>query len=198
MENGQKVIFLDIDGVLSRQWNAVFGSVQRHLGFELFKKDSLAALQNICEQTGARIVVISSRLRHLGAAHTIISLKEGANLDPELFFEPPNIEPSETKHKKSRRANAIAAFCKEHGIAKSDYIIIDDDVRGYSNKQMKRLISPKRNKGLTATQAEHAIALLQETPIRENERDNSLTDGHDEPRREWAAVKGSRTAGRAR
>jgi HAD domain in Swiss Army Knife RNA repair proteins len=171
-----KIIFLDIDGVLNPQhymnclhkiWKASFSEIKSQDDFgDLFFEHNCDALQMIVDATGADIV-ISSTWRLAGG----IKMKE-LWMHRKLAGKIIGITPTEVQVVESGKAEFYDAVCRGMEIAhwidtnnfKGNYVIIDD------TEDMLKLQEPffvKTNSwvGLTYKDAKKAIDILNTKPV---------------------------------
>ena len=140
----RKVIFLDFDGVIR-----CFG----------WKRESLNHLNDVIDETGARIVVTSD-WRHSHSREEIVGLLDGfgilgiknADVTPILKVDEDNLAAAEP------RRSEILAWLKENG--PRDYVILDDMNALASTELADRLVLCNYEEGLTELGAIEAIEIL--------------------------------------
>lgn len=167
MEKPDRIIFLDIDGVLTNAVMHPIAWVRRKSAKWQFWEEPIELLKHLCEKTGAKIVVVSTRLKTLGPEKAVSQLMD-AGIPESMFYDPRNINPLHCKH--PIRAQAIAEFCRNPkgpggtapAISPENYIIIDDNIKGYSPDQMARLVQPMRRLRFTKANLEKALSYFAE------------------------------------
>jgi len=136
-----KVIFLDIDGVLTTPATQ----------FKYFAKESLDALNKILQETGAKIVISSTWRKYDSHCARIRSMFS-------KYGFPDNIIISSTpRHADGIRGKEILQWLKENPVDK--YVVLDDesfDIKDYTD----RLVKTDMHKGLTEKDADAAIRML--------------------------------------
>ena len=166
-----KIIFLDIDGVLNpsayyvmlqNMWKASKGQIKAwdKYGF-LFFDQNCEALKTIVDKTGAKLVICST-WRWAGILH-LRKMWKARNLAGEII----DITPTEDKLIASGYVKVGEPVCRGKEIQywidenrfTGNYIIIDD-TKDMLRKQQKYFISPNSLYGLTMREAEKGIALL--------------------------------------
>jgi hypothetical protein len=167
----EKLIFLDIDGVLNpsayyvmlhRLWKASNGQIKAwdKYGF-LFFDQNCKALKNIVDETGAKIVICST-WRWAGIMH-LKDMWEYRNLAGEII----DITPTEDKLYASGYVKVGDNVCRGKEIQywidenkfTGNYVIIDD-TKDMLNKQQKYFVSPNGLYGLTMADSKKAIRIL--------------------------------------
>jgi len=167
----EKIIFLDIDGVLNpihymnatyKMWKASFGKIKSHDEYgQLFFYQNCEALQKIVDETGAKIV-ISSAWRMPGESE-MKELWKHRNLAGEII----GITPNEMDVVKSGEAKFYDEVCRGAEIKlwintnkfRGNYVIIDD-TKDMLKEQEKYFVITNSYCGLTLKDAEKAIEIL--------------------------------------
>ncbi len=114
------VIFLDVDGVLN---SYKFAEKMREEGVDVFREDilntkSLRLLKQLCEKSGAIIVLSSSWRRIPEARKNLVSQLQNFGLEIH----------SDTPHRGGCRGNDITGWFNRHpDISVEHYVILDDD-----------------------------------------------------------------------
>jgi hypothetical protein len=144
-EEPGKIVFLDFDGVLNSE-----RSVQLHGTRCRFAKENVTALNEVLQQTGARLVITSN-------------WREGVMLDEMVgFLERDGVLPrhvvGKTKCLKKERGLEIDAWLQSVPYAVSSFVILDD--RDDMAMHRERLVKVNPQVGLSMTQARLAIELL--------------------------------------
>ena len=150
-----KIIFLDFDGVMDNAKYDIY--LNKHNLSEkdefgvLFDPDCIAALAQIIEQTGAKIV-ISSSWKDFMTKEEIDQMWQKRQLPGEVI----DVTPSTSRH----RGDEIAAWlnlCPN----KCQYVILDDQPREqFNTDQYDHLIITNGFYGLTISDAQQAIEIL--------------------------------------
>jgi len=166
-----KIIFLDIDGVLNpihymncmyKLWKASDNEIKSHDEFgQLFLSHSCEALKKIIDETGAKLV-ISSTWRMAGIIE-MVNMWKHRNLAGEIV----GITPTEIDVVDSNKAKFYDEVCRGHEIDlwikrmdfKGNYIIIDD-TPDMLKEQEQFFIKTNSFIGLTFKDADKAIKLL--------------------------------------
>lgn len=166
-----KIIFLDIDGVLNpsayymmlrNMWKASKGEIKAwdKYGF-LFFNQNCDALKYIIDKTGAKIVICST-WRWAGIMH-LKDMWKARNLAGQII----DITPTEDKLLASGYVKTGEPVCRGKEIQywidenkfTGKYAIIDD-TKDMLNKQQKNFVSPNPLYGLTMKDAEKVISIL--------------------------------------
>lgn len=150
-----KIIFLDFDGVMDNAKYDIY--LNKHSLPEkdefgvLFDPDCIAALAQIIEQTGAKIV-ISSSWKDFMTKEEIDQMWQKRQLPGEVI----DVTPSISRH----RGDEIATWlnlCPD----KCQYVILDDQPREqFNTDQYDHLIITNGFYGLTISDAQLAIEIL--------------------------------------
>lgn len=165
MKERVKVLFLDIDGVLnSRAWAEKRGPE----GFRIFDPEAVAQLRRIVQQTGCQIVVSSSW--RVGRSFTGMREEFGeCGMDPEIVGRIIDKTPEwRTAHGGgivagfACRGDEIAAWLKGYRRPVEAFVILDDN--SDMGALTERLIQTEWAVGLTAADADRAIAMFAEVP----------------------------------
>lgn len=159
-----KVIFLDIDGVLStdRAFRRALKSKEKSLTGRRFTFDGEAVenLNRLIELTGAAIVVISS-WRFQNTPETLQKRFEEEGIQGEVVGFTPNcyeIVKGEQRH--NREKEILAWFSEQQ--EKVKYIILDDEEANYTDKLKHRLVKCDVRAGFgTPENLQAALKLLQ-------------------------------------
>jgi len=162
-----KIIFLDIDGVLNVR------TVERDEFGQTFNKEFVENLKYIIEQTNAKIV-ISSTWRYNGMT-SLKKMWEKRDLSGELLDVTPN-DVFAVKYFKLeffdlvKRGHEIQLWLDKHKDEVENYVIIDDD-DDMLNSQLKNYVKTSGNFkhddsiygfGLTRKCADKAIEILKQ------------------------------------
>lgn len=166
-----KIIFLDIDGVLNpthymnamyKMWKASFEEIKSHDDYgQLFFYHNCNALKRIIDNTNAKIV-ISSTWRMAGEGE-MKSMWCHRNLSGEIIGVTPtsNVLVESGEHEfydTVGRGMEIAYWIKQNNF-KGNYVIIDDD-DDMLKEQEKHFVKTNSFIGLTIKDAEKAISIL--------------------------------------
>ena len=152
-----KVIFLDIDGVL---WPYDSSYPKDEYGYT-FKKESIEALKLLLAQSGSD-VVISSTWKTMGLS-LLKEMWEMRKLPGRLVSITPEFQQEyigsaeEIAPYKLSRGYEIEQWLKNNTVSK--YLIVDD-LNDFSPEQQRHLIVPKANEGLTRALAWEGIKIL--------------------------------------
>ncbi len=151
----RKIIFLDLDGVMDNAKYDIY--LNKHNLPEkdefgvLFDPDCIAALAHIVEQTGADIVISSSWKDYM-TMDEIHAMWHKRQLSGKVI----DVTPSISRH----RGDEIATWlnlCPDT----CSYVIIDDQPREqFNTDQYDHLIITNGFYGLTQSNAEHAVEIL--------------------------------------
>lgn len=170
----EKIIFLDIDGVLNpvhymnamyKMWKASFNEIKSHDEYgQLFFYQNCEALQKIVDETGAKIV-ISSTWRMAGESE-MKALWKHRNLAGEII----GITPTETQVVESGEAEFYDMVCRgmeiahwiKHNNFKGNYVIIDD-TEDMLKEQEQFFVVTNGYVGLTLKDAKRAVEILNKT-----------------------------------
>lgn len=146
-------IFLDVDGVLnSMRTPAWMGD-----DWDIPLAKHLYQLKRIVDETGAKIVISSSWREHAACMRKLdLALK---------VFELPIY--SITPHMNLNRALEIKTWLAEHPEI-DRFVILDDDRYYFEVEYCNKLVLTSPAKGLTAKEADLAIALLTDDDIWRN------------------------------
>lgn len=165
----EKIIFLDIDGVLNpihymncmyKLWKASNNEIKSHDEYgQLFLNHNCEALKKIIDETGAKLV-ISSTWRMAGMIE-MVNMWKHRNLAGEII----GITPNEIDVVDS--GNAFDELCRGHEIDlwmkridyKGNYVIIDD-TPDMLKEQQGFFIKTNSYIGLTFKDADKAIEIL--------------------------------------
>ena len=166
-----KIIFLDIDGVLNpviymnalhKMWAQSNKEIKSHDNFgQLFFYHNCDALKRIIDETEAKIVISSSW--RLNGEEAMKSMWNHRNLSGEII----GITPTETEVVKSGQAEFYDMVCrgmeidfwiKKNGFV-GNYVIIDDD-DDMLESQKDFFVETHPNIGLTMEDAKKAIEIL--------------------------------------
>lgn len=172
-----KYIFLDFDNVVCtnatyKAWRTLTGagrdespkSLAEYVS--LFDKKIVALINQICDETGAKIVISSSWRLATTQPYDVIEVMRLAGFTAEIVGKTPflgHIIP---------RGHEIAEYIKVHGLELSQILILDDDImtswvpsnwsvpkEGYK-KHGGRWLQTKGETGLTLKQTLRAIKML--------------------------------------
>ena len=150
-----KIIFLDFDGVLNYQKfvlnrNRKIRNIEPYDSLELLDLRKVLLVKDICNNTGAKIVVVSSWKKMLSYRDVEKVLKD---------IGLPIIGTTITKEH-GTRGKEIKDFIKEYNIKK--YIVIDDEIfKDYDEEILSRLIKTFfYEDGITCENVEEAILKL--------------------------------------
>lgn len=160
LNSGDKIIFLDIDGVL-RPINSYIGKDEYG---QLFTEDCIQALRYLITMTGAYIVISST-----WKASGLLIMKEiwdKRNLPGEVI----DITPNEVDVVDSGAAEfydlvdrglEIEQWIKNNNFS-GRYVIIDD-ITDFTEEQTKHYVKTDTNVGLTMDNVEQAINILKQS-----------------------------------
>ena len=144
-----KIIFLDVDGVLN---NGTWAEEMYEQGVRVYHDDilhepSLAQLRRIVDETGA-VIVVSSSWRQIAVAYQ--HLKEWlAKIGLEVYDKTPYVG-------RLRGDDITAWFNRNPGIYQ--YVILDDD--DDMDGHMEHLVQTDFDSGLTEEKADECIRIL--------------------------------------
>ena len=148
----EKIIFLDIDGVLNRH------SYDTHLVLE---NDLVENLKNLLEKTGAKIV-LSTFWR--GFPDYIKFIFGSYDISYDTII---GVTPGEDKaklgniYKSEVRSNQILDWLEENGSMVESYLILDDrEYAAIGRKQKDRFIKTNTKLGFTDDLIEEAVQIL--------------------------------------
>ncbi len=152
MINGERAIFLDVDGVI---WSREFRRHHPEARYIDQDPEAMTLVARIAEVANADIVV-SSAWRKDNVAETCKLLSRGGApvaLTDRIVGQTPRIS-------KRPRGFEIADYLSEHSeIAR--YVILDDaPVRQFMGSQIKHLVQTDIKMGLTETDVREAIGIL--------------------------------------
>lgn len=139
----EKIIFLDIDGVLTT--TRTTAAEEQGLIPTQFDPLAIAMLNQMCKEIPAKIVIASSWLMFgndpvKGACASLAK----AGLKPECFHHDWCIDASSS----SERGASIDRWCAAHGTDTKDYVIFDDNGKSYGHAQKTRWFKPHPSEGL--------------------------------------------------
>ena len=166
-----KIIFLDIDGVLNpthymnalyKMWKASFNEIKSHDRFgQLFFYQNCEALKKIVYETGAKIV-ISSTWRMAGESE-MKELWKYRSLPGEII----GVTPTETKVVESGKTEFYDMVCRgmeiDFWMIENNFIgnyVIIDDTEDMLKEQEPFFVITNGYTGLTMKDADKAIKIL--------------------------------------
>jgi hypothetical protein len=144
-----KIIFLDFDGVICTQQSYVDAQMKYGLtktgfppGLHLFKSELVARVQEICDATGA-VVVISSYWRTFDELDTLRRYLKHHGLIADVIDKTPE-NPYWNSMGSAYRGKEIAMWMDAHpDVSYDDIVVLDDDVLGIQEdkKVYQRLVA---------------------------------------------------------
>jgi hypothetical protein len=142
-----KIIFLDIDGVLNNR-ESLKNGVQ-------IVPDLVLLLEDICDKTGAKIVISSSwRILHSQEEIEFVLNCAGLSRGSVIGYTP--------RLSGDKRGEEIKAWMDEvEEITVDNFVILDDD-SDMLPEQMDNFIQVDRINGLSGAKAAEAVAILRE------------------------------------
>jgi hypothetical protein len=150
VNQSQRVVFLDIDGVLINRR----ALVERRSLSQRADPDCVAALNHITDETGA-VIVVSSSWRLDYSVEELVDLLKAWGVTGSVVGKTPALD------RDSVRGDEIAAWMKERDVQVSDVVILDDDAD--MRWLAPRLVQTDFKPGLTMVQAKRAIEVLRST-----------------------------------
>lgn len=155
MEEYDKIIFLDIDGVLNTdRWEFHLISNELPMGDDFgiyFDQDSVNNLAKIIAATGA-VIVIHSTWKLANSLNWVRLMWRKRRLPGHIFDITPNIPPCYNK------MDEIDTWLKNHQHIRS-YIILDDEAE-FSQSQLTHLIRVDSSMGISKSNVKDSIAKL--------------------------------------
>ena len=157
-----KVIFLDIDGVLNASaYEASLPKKKEKYLDEVgpdFYSPAVSNLQEIIRQTGGKIVIISRwRLRGLEEMQTMWA---SLHLPGEIIGVTPNLL-HEAKNLSNQRGEELRQWVIQYGRDISSFVILDDQ-NDYYPRQLRHLVRPCHEWGLTESDVQQALEITRE------------------------------------
>lgn len=161
-----KIVFLDIDGVI-----LPVGALKEVDVPDLFKdpfphldlmasrvsQEAVAKVRELCEETGAKLVLISSWRRFFPREFNRAFLKKIGLMD--LFHK----DWSAGLKFSSEKMHDVGFWLDDHKRVGDNYIVIDDDMRAYAIED--KIVRPVSNVGFTGKDKALALALLSDERI---------------------------------
>ena len=133
-----KVIFLDIDGVMNNQIDWISKVDNQSEGHRMFCDNAWQMLSDICQKTGAKVVLSSSWRVGFIVKNGSIKLKDNTcKLSKKLldYFDKYNIELiGITTTKYDQRGKQIMVWIKENLTPEDKFVVVDDeafDIKDY-------------------------------------------------------------------
>ncbi len=169
-----KIIFLDIDGVLNTEY---YQGMLQHKGEPwqdehgaLFDPNAVACLKRIIDATGADIVIESSwKYIGLDALKELWSIRKlpgrviditPSSINDKYLFE---LNPDKSEFKRNQsKGMEIASWLIENDKKDAKYVIIDDEYV-IMDFQLPFFILTNPYEGITNTQTDRAIFILNES-----------------------------------
>lgn len=159
MKNNKKIIFLDLDGVVSVPASAYS-----------LNREKMELVKRLCDKTDAKIVITSS-WRKRNVSDTIMYLTEIQKNEGEEPFLCPELIVGITKrwlafelgyekdHFRVPRGYEIAFWICENRLSVTDYVILDDE-NDMLLEQASHFVQIDGDKGITEEDVEKAIKIL--------------------------------------
>ena len=163
-----KIIFLDIDGVLNCQSSEFYMS--NYAGID---EDKLLRLKEIVNATGAQIVLSSSWKHYWRLDYKEFQNEFGDEIDNRLapLGLLPIAKTEDPNRDGLRRGAGIIKWVLDHGV--SDWVVLDDDIFPdfYDEGILPHLVKTifyDNNGGLQSEHVKRAIEILNERKFNEN------------------------------
>ena len=155
MNHPQRVLFLDIDGVLNNDdWLFENGSLT-------CDPANVKCLNRIIAETGAEIVVSSDWRRWMSWSDLCTRLFT-AGVEAEFLGKTPAIDRDTPHGELPHRGREIDGWLQEANFD-GTYVILDD--RGDMEPHMHRLVQTRYDSGLTETEVQRVVALMEGHPL---------------------------------
>ena len=154
-----KLIFLDIDGVLNtanyQTWRQLLGKDISDLHGHLFSPSAVRNLQRLVKWTNAKIILSSSW--RLDGLDVMRRMWKERKMPGEIYDITPYVNARE--YPIATRGVEIQKWMQDSHCTKSPFVIIDD-VDDFLDKQQKNVIMTNYRRGLTLFKALQAIIIL--------------------------------------